>query len=133
MVTENQGEVVALLEELVRWARFQGIQQAKQVLQRLLEDPGKGDTTKRVYHLSDGRSSEDIAKAAGVSGQTVRNYWRAWFTSGIVTPSKKYKGRFEKIFDLEDVGIPLPKGGGAAAKLVIGTTTSQEEVSGNGE
>lgn len=129
MVTENENEVVALLEELVRWARFQGIQQAKQVLQERLE----GETQKLVYHLSDGRSSDEVAKTAGVSGQTIRNYWRAWFTSGIVAPSKKYKGRFEKVFDLGDLGMPLPKGGSAAAKPGSVTTNSQQEVSGDGK
>jgi len=109
MVIENRDEIVTLLEELVRWARFQGIQQAKQVLQGLLEDPEKGDTPKSIYHLSDGRSSEEIGKAVGVSSQTVRNYWRSWFTLGVVVPSRRYKGRFEKVFNLEDLGMSLPK------------------------
>ena len=128
MVTENQNEVVALLEELVRWTRFQGVQQAKKTLQELLE----GDTQKVLYHLSDGRSSEETAKAAGVSSQTVRNYWRAWFASGIVAPSKKYKGRFEKLFNLEDLGIPLPKAGGAIAKGNDSIAGSEQEVTQDG-
>ena len=107
MVNENQSEIVVLLEELVRWTRFQGIQRAKEVLEKLLE----GATQSTIYHLSDGKSSEEIGKTVGVSSQTVRNYWRSWYTSGIVTVSKKYKGggRFEKVFNLEDLGIPLPK------------------------
>lgn len=129
MVTENQNDVVSLLEELVRWARFQGIQQAKQVLQERLE----GETQKLVYHLSDGRSSEDVAKGAGVSGQTVRNYWRVWFTSGIVAPSKKYKGRFEKVFNLDDLGIPLPKATGTAVKHSTSARENKQEVDGDGE
>ena len=113
MTQENQDMVVSLLEELVRWTRFQGIQRAKEVLEELLT----GDTQRLVYHLSNGRSSQEIGKAAGVSSQTVRNYWRAWFTSGIVTPSKRPKGRFEKVFDLEDLGIPVPKQTGAEESL----------------
>ena len=109
MTTENDHQIVTLLEELVRWTRFQGVQQAKQVLEKLLADPEKDDTPKLVYHLSDGKTSGDIAKVARVSSQTVRNYWRAWFASGIVTPSQKHKGRFEKVFNLEDLGISLPK------------------------
>jgi hypothetical protein len=115
MVTENRDEIVTLLEELARWARFQGIQQAKQVLKGLLEDPEKGDTPKSIYHFSDGRSSEEIGKAVGVSSQTVRNYWRSWFTSGVVVPSRHYRGRFAKVFNLEDLGMSLPKP--AAAKV----------------
>jgi Fic family protein len=127
MVTENQDEVVTLLQELVKWTRFQGIQQAKQALQKLLEDPEKGDTPKLLYHLSNGNSSEEIAKAAGVSSQTVRNYWRSWYTSGIVSPSKKYKGRFEKVFNLEDLGIPLPKQVMVPMKQEQDTATSTSE------
>lgn len=115
MVTENQNEVITLLEELVRWARFHGIRQAKQVLQGFLEDPDKGDIPKNIYHLSDGRSSEEIAKTVGISSQTVRNYWRSWYTAGVVFPSRLYKGRFEKIVNLEDLGISLPRL--AAAKI----------------
>jgi predicted ArsR family transcriptional regulator len=128
MVTENRDEIVTLLEELVRWARFQGIQQAKQVLQRLLEDPEKGDTPKSIYHLSDARSSEEIAKVVGVSSQTVRNYWRSWFTSGVVVPSRSYKGRFEKVFNLEDLGIPLPKL--TAAKIPASQEVAEESQGG---
>jgi hypothetical protein len=124
MVTENRDEIVTLLEELVRWARFQGIQQAKQVLKGLLEDPEKGDTPKSIYHFSDGRSSEEIGKVVGVSSQTVRNYWRSWFTSGVVVPSRRYKGRFEKVFNLEDLGMSLPKP--AAAKVPASQEVAEE-------
>jgi response regulator of citrate/malate metabolism len=107
MVIEGQNEIVALLEELVRWTRFQGIQQAKTVLEQLLE----GDTQRIIYHLSDGKSSEEISKTVGISSQTVRNYWRSWYASGIVYKSKLYSGRFEKVFDLEDLNIAIPKQG----------------------
>jgi len=123
MVTGNDTEVVALLEELVRWARFQGVRQAKMVLQDLLKE----DTQKSLYHISDGRSSEEIARILGVSSQTVRNYWRVWFASGIVMPSKKYKGRLEKVFNLEDLGFPVPKVDIASAKSKgAGLSTNQE-------
>jgi hypothetical protein len=112
MEIENQDEIITLLEELVRWTRFQGVRQAKEVLKELLE----GNTQLLIYHLSDGRSSEEIGKVSGVSSQTVRNYWRSWYTSGIASPYKKYKGRFEKVFNLEDLGIPIPKQSGVPAK-----------------
>ena len=129
MVRENQNEVVVLLEELVRWTRFQGIHRAKEVLQELLN----GDAQKLIYHLSDGRSSQDIAKVSGVAGQTVRNYWRSWFTSGIVSPSKKYKGRFEKVFNLEDLGLPLPKVSGVAIQSQAGSPSGNQEVEEDGD
>jgi response regulator of citrate/malate metabolism len=121
MVNENQNEIVVLLEELVKWTRFQGIRQAKGVLEQLLE----GNTQRLIYHLSDGRSSEEIGKAIGASSQTIRNYWRNWYTSGIVFPSKKYKGRFEKVFNLEDLGISLPKEAGVLMKREENNTAGE--------
>lgn len=129
MIQENGSEVVPLLEELVRWARFQGVQRAKDVLQNLLSE----DTQRAIYHLSNGRSSEDISKAVGVSSQTVRNYWRAWFTSGIVALSKNYRGRFEKVFNLEDLAIPLPRSGRSMEKQPSGTPIGDQEVKQVGE
>jgi response regulator of citrate/malate metabolism len=122
MVTENQNEIITLLEELVKWTRFQGIQQAKGALERLLE----GNLQRLIYHLSNGKSSEEISKAIGVSSQTVRNYWRSWYTSGIVSSSTKYKGRFEKVFNLEDLGIPLPKQGTGTPKEENGKAEEEE-------
>ena len=64
-----------------------------------------------------------------MSSQTVRNYWRSWYTSGIVSVSKKFKGggRFEKVFNLEDLGIPLPKQVMVPMKQEQGTAASTSE------
>lgn len=101
---DKQDKVIELLEEILRWTRLQGIQNAKAVL----EDTLANDILKVAYQLSDGRSSSVVGKACGVTGMTVTNYWRRWFTLGIVQPSPKYKGRFERAFSLEDLGIEIP-------------------------
>lgn len=101
---DKQDKVIELLEEILRWTRLQGVQNARTVL----VDALKTDILKTAYQLSDGRSSTEVGKTCGVSHMTVTNYWRQWFTLGIAQPSKKYKGRFERAFSLEDLGIEIP-------------------------
>ena len=101
---DKQDKVIELLEEILKWTRLQGVQNAKDVLLDAL----KSDKEKVAYHYSDGRSSTEVAKICGVSGMTVTNYWRRWFTLGIAQSSLKYKGRFERAFSLEDLGIEIP-------------------------
>ena len=101
---DKQDKVIELLEEILKWTRFQGVQNVKAVLLDAL----KSDKEKVAYQFSDGRSSAEVAKPCGVSSMTITNYWRRWFTLGIAQPSKNYKGRFERAFSLEDLGIEIP-------------------------
>jgi len=97
-------KIIELLEELVKWKRFEGAQLAKKILRDLFSK----DVEKLVYQYSDGRGSKDISVLAGVSDFSVRSYWKKWNTEGLVVPSQKFKGRYEKIFSLEDFGIEIP-------------------------
>ena len=101
---DKQDKVIELLEQILTWTRLQGVQNARAVLLDALNS----DTLKVAYQLSDGRSSTEVAKACNLSPMTITNYWRRWFTLGIAQPSKKYKGRFERTFSLEDFGIEIP-------------------------
>ena len=102
-MSENQ-RMVELLEELVKCKRFEGAQLAKKILRELLSK----DAEKIVYQYSDGRGSKDIADLAGVSDFSVRSYWKKWNIEGLVIPTEKHKGRYEKVFSLEDFGIEIP-------------------------
>lgn len=94
------------LDQLLKWTRFAGMQQLREILAQNLTD----DTLMLIYECSDGnRSSREIAKLVGVrSNQTVVNYWKKWSSLGIVEPSPKYKGRFQRICSLEEVGLTVP-------------------------
>jgi len=99
-------EAVKLLQEILKWTRFEGLQRVKTLLASLLEK----DVDKIVYQNSDGRPSVEIAKLAGVSHQTVVNYWKKWAKLGIVEPFSARGGtRYRRVFSLEDFGIDLPK------------------------
>ena len=113
---DKQDKIIELLEEILRWTRLQGVEKARDVL----VDTLKTDALKIAYQLSDGRSSTEVAKACSVTSMTVTNYWKRWFTVGVAQPSRKYKGRFERVFSLEDLGIEIPV-------TTVGTKTKIKE------
>lgn len=126
---DNQDKIIQLLEEILIWTRLQGVQNARDVL----IDALKTDTLKLAYHLSDGSSSAEVSKACGVSAMTVTNYWKRWFTLGIARPSSKYKGRFERAFSLEDLGIQTPSVKVDTKVEARNETESEEMITNGGE
>lgn len=96
--------IIELLEESIKWQRLEGAQLAKKILRDLLSK----DADKLVYQYSDGKGSKEVAALAGVSDFTVRNYWKKWNMEGLVIPSQKHKGRYERVFSLEDFGMEVP-------------------------
>ncbi|MCK4443486.1 MAG: helix-turn-helix domain-containing protein [Thermoplasmata archaeon] len=101
---DSDDETKDILREILKWTKFQGMQNVKQVLENTLDT----DAKKLIYHLSDGRSSPDIAAIAGVTSTTVRQYWKDWSAIGIVGLHPDYKKRFHRVFSLELVGIEIP-------------------------
>jgi len=103
-------KIESKLDQLLKWTRFAGMQQLRTILTHNLKD----DTTMLIYEYSDGnRGTREVAKLVGVgSNQTIAAYWKKWSILGIVEPSPKIKGRFQRICSLEEVGLtppPLPK------------------------
>ena len=98
--------IVDLLKEILKWTRFQGMISVKGVLLDTL----KKDEEKVAYESSEGRGSKEVAKLAGISHQTVVNYWKKWATLGIVEPLKVRGGlRYRRSFSLSDFDIEVPK------------------------
>ncbi|MCW4002621.1 MAG: hypothetical protein NWE95_01735 [Candidatus Bathyarchaeota archaeon] len=94
------------ISELLKWTKFAGIQQLKNVLVQALSDD---EAATLAYELSDGsRGIREIAKLSGIGKSTVAAYWRKWSKIGIVEPSSVYQGRCQRICSLEEVGIPVP-------------------------
>ena len=100
-------EIIKELREQNKWLRFLAFSSLKDLLTSTLDTKEQ----KKIYEMSDGKSStNDIAKKlAGegikVSHMTVYNYWRRWNALGLVEPSQKYPGRFQKIVNLDDFNI----------------------------
>jgi hypothetical protein len=123
-MSENTSRVEELLSEILKWIRFAGAKEVKNVLTSALDT----DQKKLVYHFSDGENgSVEIANQSGVSDFTVRTYWKAWSKLGIVEAIKVRRGdRYKKSFDLEDFGIEVPQPRQAPAPKAAG----QEVLSG---
>lgn len=102
---KKEDKVIELLEEILKWTKFDVLQKAKEVLLETL----KKDTEKMAYQYSDGKSSLEISKLVGVSDFAIRSYWKKWAATGLVHPSSRYKGRYERLFSLEDLSIEVPK------------------------
>jgi|SRR3990172_4874732 len=100
-------EIASTLSELLKWSRFAGMQQLRTVLAQNL----KTDAEMLVYELSNGsRGTREVAKLAGVkSNATVARYWKKWSKIGIVEPSEKFSGRYQRICSLEEVGLTVPE------------------------
>lgn len=107
-MTEGASDrIIEVLEEILKWVKFQGWQNVKGILSEVLED----DVSKLVYHYSDGRSSREVAEKVRVSHSTVTNYWKRWAKIGIVEPIRVRRGiRYKKVFSLEEFGIEVPEG-----------------------
>ncbi|MDD2665531.1 MAG: hypothetical protein PHD13_01935 [Methanocellales archaeon] len=105
MNDEKLDRIIELLEEILKWTRFEGMQEVKNVLKIELDD----DTKKIIYELSDGESSPKIAGMAKTAPQTVRRYWYKWSRMGLMEIHPSHKKRFRKVFSLEDCGMEVPE------------------------
>lgn len=99
--------IEAKLDKILKWTRLAGMQQLREVLTQNLMN----DIEMLVFELSDGeKGTREIAKLAGVgSNATIAAYWKKWNKVGIVEPSTKYRGRFQRICSLEEVGLLIPQ------------------------
>lgn len=122
---ETLKRIDSTLNELLKWTKFAGMQQLRSILAQQL----KTDSEMLVYELSDGsRGTRDIAKLAGVgSNATVAVYWKKWSRLGIMEPSKKYQGRYQRICSLEEVGLTVPQIKGTISQPPVETEIAQQE------
>lgn len=100
-------EILKELKEQTKWLRFLALPGIKDTIQNSISTKEQ----KRIYELTDGKlSTNEISKKLTTEGikashMTVYNYWKRWFAVGLVIPSEKYSGRFEKIIDLSDLNL----------------------------
>lgn len=106
MSEQTLKEIASTLKELLKWSKFAGMQQLKNVLSQTL----RTETEMLIYELSDGtRSTREVATATGVgSNATVAAFWKKWRKVGIVEPTTGQRGRYQRICSLEEVGLHIP-------------------------
>lgn len=107
MSNDNSIEQIRLLSEILKWLKFAGMKEVKEVLvSELTTDPKK-----QVYQLSDGnKTNAEINKATGVSTGAISGYWKKWVKQGLGEKVSVQGGdRFARAFDLEDFDIEVPE------------------------
>jgi response regulator of citrate/malate metabolism len=106
MSEQKIDKVIQLLEEMLKWVKFDALQKAKATLSELL----RTEAEKLTYEYSDGRTSRELAEIVKVSHVTVSNYWKKWAKYGVLSEVISRGGtRYKKIFNLSDLGIDVPK------------------------
>ena len=107
-MNSQDSEQTRLLTEILKWIKFAGMKEVKEVLNSVLDT----DQKKLVYQLSDGsKGMIEVGKAAGISSTaTISKYWKSWLKLGLgENVSVKGGERFRRAFDLEDFGIGVPQ------------------------
>jgi len=127
-MNSDDGEQTRLLTEILKWIKFAGMREVKEVLNSVLDT----DQKKLVYQVSDGgKGMIEVGKTAGISSTaTISRYWKSWLKLGLgENVSVKGGERFRRSFDLEDFGIEVsqPKEVKQEKESVEAPTKSSEE------
>ena len=107
-MNNEESDQTKLLQEILKWIRFAGMKQVKDILINTLDT----DQKKIIYQFSDGsRGIVEVGKVAGISGTaTVFRYWKNWTKLGLGDyVAVKGGDRFKRAFDLEELGIDVPQ------------------------
>jgi len=105
MTTSESYKMIPLLEEILKWIKFEQRRKAIGLFKSELDSPIK----KLVYELSDGKSSPEIAKTVKIDSSAVRDYWHRWAEKGMMEICQGYKRRYCRIFSLKELGIEIPE------------------------
>lgn len=106
-MSEIEKESLNVLKEILKWIRFSGWTNVKQILLDTLNEPEK----LVAYSLTNGDNGLDYIKdRIGRSRGTVQRYWASWQKIGIVE-SINVKGgtRAKAQFNLEEFGVEIPE------------------------
>lgn len=112
-------QAVAELREQTKWLRFLGLRALGPVLETAL----RNDRERLAYEMSDGRSSNAIGAAVGVSGRSILNWWTRWAAVGIAIEQEG--GRIVRLASLSQLGIPVPAIATRAAQTDGGHATGE--------
>lgn len=100
-------QLVAEAKETNRWLRVMVLPTLRDSLAAALK---KADERK-IYQASDGRGIREVADASGAGYGTVHGAWQRWAKIGLVEQTT-IKGRYQRLVDLNDIGIEVELGAG---------------------
>lgn len=100
-----------ILEEMLRWLRFTGLEDAKRVIDDALtfeDDERKQRDTRIAFEMMDGHHSQgDIGRRISYSRRTVGNWQEKWSKLGIVAENAE-TGYPEHLVSLDEFGLDCP-------------------------
>ena len=101
-----------ILEEMLRWLKFTGMQQAREVIDEALtfEDDEQREKDSRIaYELTNGEYNQrEISECISYSRATVGNWQDKWSKLGIVERDSDYSP-YEHLVSLSDLGLQRPE------------------------
>lgn len=101
-MTESNGALLAVAEEQLRWLRVAALPQVRETIETALTKT----EMRRAYELCDGNhTGAQLAKAAGVSPQSISNWTKRWRNIGIAYEVKG--GAIRHLISLESLELPL--------------------------
>ena len=105
MAQKDNQDIIEILKEILKWIKVTSIPHVKKLLLELLPS----DEERLAYQYSDGRTSREVSRLAGVSHITITRWWKTWIIAGIAeTIDVKGGERARRVFSLEDFGIEVP-------------------------
>ena len=103
MTEEQISHIEALLEQAITWLRVLAAPTVKSWVAPVLVTTEE----RKVYQASIGVPRERVAEVSGVSKQTVSNYWSRWkAASPAIIVETAIKGRYQRLYDLDELMIP---------------------------
>lgn len=94
--------LVQVSEEVLSYTRLQGLSAVRGILEQELPS----QTDRKVYQEStNDRSVREVAIITNTKKDFVHRRWQDWQKKGLMRPSLTQKGRFERAFDLEALGL----------------------------
>jgi len=100
-----------LLEEMLKWLKFLGVQEAQDVVLEALsfDDEEKERAARITYQLTNGENStKDIERYIAFSYRWVSSRHQEWATLGIVEKDGP-QAPYEHILTLDELGIDYPE------------------------
>ncbi len=95
-------DATKFLGELVKWTKVTSYKQVKATLEEALVK----DDERLIYHLSDGkRTGVEINQVTGVNPARISVLQSSWTKLGLLAKSAT---GYDKQFNLEDFGLPIP-------------------------
>lgn len=104
MADEQLKRIELLLGQAVGWLQILAGPTVRSWLEPMLTTTEE----RKVYQASTGGGMQGVGQVAGVSRQTVSNYWQRWkVASPAIIQQTQVKGRYQRLYDLYELNMPL--------------------------